>query len=42
MEELSNGKGKLTEASEKGLGPRRAVEPMMMMVTPYQVLTDVL
>jgi hypothetical protein len=44
MEELSNGKGKLAEASEKGLGPRRAVEPMMMMMmmTPYQVLTDLL
>jgi hypothetical protein len=31
VEELSNGKGKLVEASEEGQGPRRAVEPMMMM-----------
>jgi hypothetical protein len=30
LEERSNGKGKLAEASEKGQGPRRAVEPMMM------------
>jgi hypothetical protein len=32
MEERSNGKGKLAEASEEGQGPRRAVEPMMMMM----------
>jgi hypothetical protein len=31
LEELSNGKGKLAEASEEGQGPRRAVEPVMMM-----------
>jgi hypothetical protein len=30
LEERSNGKGKLAEASEEGQGPRRAVEPMMM------------
>jgi hypothetical protein len=32
LEELGNGKGKLAKASEEGQGPRRAVEPMMMMV----------
>jgi hypothetical protein len=32
LEELSNGKRKLAEASEEGQGPRTAVEPMMMMM----------
>jgi hypothetical protein len=32
LEELSNGKGKLSEASEEGQGPCRAVVPMMMMM----------
>jgi hypothetical protein len=32
LDELSNRKGKLTEASEEGQSPRRAVEPMMMMM----------
>jgi hypothetical protein len=32
LEELSNGKGKLAEASEEGQGPRRAAEPMVMMM----------
>jgi hypothetical protein len=32
LEKLSNGKGKLAEASEEGQGPHRAVEPMMMMM----------
>jgi hypothetical protein len=32
LEELSNGKGKLAEASEEGQGSRSAVEPMMMMM----------
>jgi hypothetical protein len=32
LEELGNGKGKLAKASEEGQGPRRAVEPMMMMI----------
>jgi hypothetical protein len=32
LEELSNGKGKLAEASEEGQGPHRAVEPMTMMI----------
>jgi hypothetical protein len=31
LEEFGNGKGKLAKASEEGQGPRRAVEPMMMM-----------
>jgi hypothetical protein len=31
LEERSNGKGKLAEASEEGRGPRRSVEPVMMM-----------
>jgi hypothetical protein len=31
MKERSNGKGKLAEASEEDQGPRRAVEPMLMM-----------
>jgi hypothetical protein len=31
LEECSNGKGKLSEASEEGQGPCRAVEPMMIM-----------
>jgi hypothetical protein len=31
LEERSNGKGKLAEASEEGHGPRRAVDPMMTM-----------
>jgi hypothetical protein len=33
LEELSNGKGRLEEASEGGQGPRRAVEPMLMMMS---------
>jgi hypothetical protein len=33
LEEFGNGKGKLAKASEEGHGPRRAVEPMMMIVT---------
>jgi hypothetical protein len=32
LEERSNGKGKLAEASEEGQGPRRTVESMMMMM----------
>jgi hypothetical protein len=32
LEELSSGKGKLTEASEKGEGIRRAVKPTMKMM----------
>jgi hypothetical protein len=32
LEESGNGKGKLAKASEEGQGPRRAVEPMMMMM----------
>jgi hypothetical protein len=32
LEERSNGKRKLVEASEEGQGPRRAVEPMMMVM----------
>jgi hypothetical protein len=32
LEEFGNGKGKLANASEEGQGPRRAVEPMMMMM----------
>jgi hypothetical protein len=32
LEEFGNGKGKLANASEEGQGPRRAVEPMMMMI----------
>jgi hypothetical protein len=32
LEERSNGKGKLAEASEEGQVPRRAVESMMMMM----------
>jgi hypothetical protein len=32
LEELSNEKGKLAEASEEGQGPRRAVEPMIMIL----------
>jgi hypothetical protein len=39
LEEFGNGKGKLANASEEGQGPRRAVEPMMMMMviesTPF-------
>jgi hypothetical protein len=31
--ERSNGEGKLAEASDEGQGPRRAVEPMMMIFT---------
>jgi hypothetical protein len=31
LQELSNGKGKLAEASEEGQGPRRTVEPMIMI-----------
>jgi hypothetical protein len=33
LEEFGNGKGKLAKASEEGQGPRRAVEPMMMMMS---------
>jgi hypothetical protein len=32
LEEFGKGKGKLANASEEGQGPRRAVEPMMMMM----------
>jgi hypothetical protein len=32
LEELDNGKGKLAEASEDGQRPRRAAEPMTMMI----------
>jgi hypothetical protein len=32
LEEFGNGKGKLANASEEGQGPRRAVEPLMMMM----------
>jgi hypothetical protein len=32
LEELSSGKGKLTETSEEGEGTRRAVEPTMKMM----------
>jgi hypothetical protein len=32
LEEHSNGKGKLAEASEEGQGPCRAVEVIMMMM----------
>jgi hypothetical protein len=32
LDELSNRKGKLTEASSEGQGSRRAVEPMMVMM----------
>jgi hypothetical protein len=32
LEESSNGKVKLAGASEEGQGPRKAVEPMMMMM----------
>jgi hypothetical protein len=32
LEEHSNGKGKLVDASEEGQSPHRAVEPMMMMM----------
>jgi hypothetical protein len=36
LEELSNGKGKMAEASEEGQGPHRAVQPMMMTVSISQ------
>jgi hypothetical protein len=32
LEESSNRKGKLAEASEEDQGPRRVVEPMIMMM----------
>jgi hypothetical protein len=32
LDELSNGKGKLAQATEVGQAPHRAVEPMMMMM----------
>jgi hypothetical protein len=34
MEEFSNGKGKLAEASEEGQGPRRAVMMTMNVFGP--------
>jgi hypothetical protein len=34
--ERSNGKGKVAEASDEDQGPRRAVEPMMMMNNELQ------
>jgi hypothetical protein len=37
LEERSNGKGKLAEASEEGQGTRRAVDPMMMMIESTDV-----
>jgi hypothetical protein len=40
LEELGNGKGKLAKASEEGQGPRRAVEPMMMMIPDMIQATD--
>jgi hypothetical protein len=39
LEELSNGKGKLVEASEEGQDPHTAVEPMMMMM-PSGIFLD--
>jgi hypothetical protein len=39
LEELSTGKGKLAEASDKGQGARRAVEPMMMMMMMMMMMT---
>jgi hypothetical protein len=38
LEELSNGKGKLAEASEQGQGPRSSVKPMMMMMMVVVVM----
>jgi hypothetical protein len=35
LEELSNGNGKLAEASEEGQDPRRAVGPLMKMIIHY-------
>jgi hypothetical protein len=32
LQELNNRKGKLAEAFEEGQAPRRAVEPMIMMI----------
>jgi hypothetical protein len=40
LEELSNGKGKLAEASEEGQGPCRAVEPVMMMMMFLTILIN--
>jgi hypothetical protein len=42
LEERSNGKGKLAEASEEGQVPRRAVEPMMMVVMIIITMISVL
>jgi hypothetical protein len=39
LEEFGNGKGKLANASEEGQGPRRAVEPMMMMTINLLTVT---
>jgi hypothetical protein len=32
LDELSNGKGKLAQATEVGQAPHKVVEPMMMMM----------
>jgi hypothetical protein len=40
LEEFGNGKGKLANASEEGQGPRRAVEPMMMMMIHFLKITS--
>jgi hypothetical protein len=38
LEKFGNGKGKLANASEEGQGPRRDVEPMMMMMIKYKIV----
>jgi hypothetical protein len=42
LEELSNGKGELAEASEEGQGSSRAVEPMMIMMMIFSETSQVL
>jgi ABC-type sugar transport system permease subunit len=41
LEERRNGKGKLEEASDKGQGPRKAVEPVIMVMMTTTVITIV-
>jgi hypothetical protein len=39
LEELGNGKGLMAEASEEGQDPRRAVEPMIIIIIFFSMMS---
>jgi hypothetical protein len=41
LEEYCNEQGRLAEASEEGLGSKRAVVPMMMMMMMMEAVTSI-